>query len=36
VRWSLLAPNGHGGDATACPLLRGKRKTSAPSEYFAF
>jgi hypothetical protein len=31
-----LAPNGHADPIERCPLLGPQRKTSAPSEYFAF
>src|SRR5450759_633387 len=33
---SVQAPNGHADAIERCPLLGPKRKTSAPSEYFAF
>jgi hypothetical protein len=32
----LLAPLRHAECIEQCPSLRAKRKTSAPSEYFAF
>src|ERR1700676_3848178 len=31
----LLARNGHAAMVASCPLSEAKRKTSAPSEYFA-